>query len=205
MNVFTLPFQRNHPLLQIFMSCLTALLFSLIFVMSETDAHEGHHHDSEGQSGTAIRPWRCIDGKLYLGSFVACNADEVQIRLADSNLICLNLHNLSSLDRDWIKIKQQQIKHLNSMAEVQLVMQPPRSTNSTTPRPLIADHFKPFERTLRIHWDQDFLYVGSNGIPDHPMMVGIRSWQQQVPIPQKYFGENAWRIPLHPVPAKCRQ
>lgn len=34
------------------------------------------------------------------------------------------------------------------------------------------------------------------------MMVGITAWQQQVPLPQKYFGDNAWRIPLHPVPAK---
>jgi phosphatidylethanolamine-binding protein (PEBP) family uncharacterized protein len=39
-------------------------------------------------------------------------------------------------------------------------------------------------------------------MPDHRMMVGITAWQQQVPLPQKYFGENAWRIPLHPVPAK---
>ena len=34
------------------------------------------------------------------------------------------------------------------------------------------------------------------------MMVGITSSQQQVPLPQPYFGENAWRFPLHPVPAK---
>ncbi|MFN9041049.1 MAG: YHYH protein [Planctomyces sp.] len=34
-------------------------------------------------------------------------------------------------------------------------------------------------------------------------MVGITAWQQQVPLPQKYNGENAWRIPLNPVPAKA--
>ena len=32
-------------------------------------------------------------------------------------------------------------------------------------------------------------------------MVGIRAWQQQVPLPQKYVGDNAWQIPLEPVPA----
>jgi hypothetical protein len=32
-------------------------------------------------------------------------------------------------------------------------------------------------------------------------MIGIRAWQQQVPLPQKYVGDNAWQIPLHPVPA----
>ena len=34
------------------------------------------------------------------------------------------------------------------------------------------------------------------------MMVGITAWQQQVPLPQPYFGDNAWRIPLEPVVAK---
>lgn len=34
------------------------------------------------------------------------------------------------------------------------------------------------------------------------MMIGITAWQQQVPLPQPYTGNNAWRIPLHPVPAK---
>jgi hypothetical protein len=34
------------------------------------------------------------------------------------------------------------------------------------------------------------------------MMVGITAWQQQVPLPQPYSGNNAWRIPLHPVPAQ---
>ena len=68
--------------------------------------------------------------------------------------------------------------------------------------PAIGEHFVPFEKLLHLRWDKDFLYVGSNGLPEHPMMVGIRSWQQQVPIPQKYLGDNAWQIPLHPVPAK---
>ena len=56
---------------------------------------------------------------------------------------------------------------------------------------------------LNLKWDKEFLYVGSNGWPDHNMMVGITAWQQQVPLPQAYFGENAWRIPLNPVPASA--
>ena len=31
---------------------------------------------------------------------------------------------------------------------------------------------------------------------DHVLMVGIRSWQQQVPLPQPYTGTNAYAIPL---------
>src|SRR5262245_27913015 len=47
-----------------------------------------------------------------------------------------------------------------------------------------------------------FLRVESDGMPAHPMMIGIRSWQQQVPLPQPYTGENAWSIPLNPVVAE---
>ena len=68
--------------------------------------------------------------------------------------------------------------------------------------PAIHDHFTPFAAALKLRWDDRHYYVGSNGMPDHPMMIGIRAWQQQVPLPQKYFDDNAWRIPLHPVPAK---
>jgi len=67
--------------------------------------------------------------------------------------------------------------------------------------PVAAKPFLAFPR-LELKWDKDFLFVGSNGLPDHNMMVGITAWQQQVPLPQAYFGDNAWRIPLHPVPAK---
>ncbi|OYW19965.1 MAG: hypothetical protein B7Z55_07980, partial [Planctomycetales bacterium 12-60-4] len=67
--------------------------------------------------------------------------------------------------------------------------------------PTAAKPFMTFPR-VEVKWDKDFLFVGSNGMPDHNMMVGITSWQQQVPLPQNYTGDNAWRIPLHPVPAK---
>jgi Raf kinase inhibitor-like YbhB/YbcL family protein len=64
--------------------------------------------------------------------------------------------------------------------------------------PAIQKHFEPFKDKLKFRSDADYFYLESNGMPDHPMMVGIRAWQQQVPIPQAYTGRNAWRIPLHP-------
>ncbi len=69
--------------------------------------------------------------------------------------------------------------------------------------PEIASAFQAFVdlKAIRTRWDDCYFYVESNGIPGHPMMIGIRSWQQQVPIPQNYVGDNAWQIPLHPVPA----
>ncbi|QEG39071.1 YHYH protein [Roseimaritima ulvae] len=65
-------------------------------------------------------------------------------------------------------------------------------------KPDIARHFEKFQH-VRVRWDASTLFVESNGLPDHNMMVGIRSWQQQVPLPQPFTGNNAWQIPLHPV------
>lgn len=72
------------------------------------------------------------------------------------------------------------------------------ASNETAAPPAIQKHFEPFAEKLKFRSDEDFLYVESNGMPDHPMMIGIRAWQQQVPLPQAYAGNNAWRIPLHP-------
>jgi len=68
------------------------------------------------------------------------------------------------------------------------------------PAPDAAKAFMPFQR-VKTRWDDSFLYVESDGLPDHPMMTGITNWQQHVPLPQPYVGDNAWRIPLKPVPA----
>lgn len=55
---------------------------------------------------------------------------------------------------------------------------------------------------LRTRSDARYFYVESDAIPDHNMMVGIKAWQQQVPVPQPFTGDNAWQIPLNPVPAR---
>jgi phosphatidylethanolamine-binding protein (PEBP) family uncharacterized protein len=67
--------------------------------------------------------------------------------------------------------------------------------------PAIAKPFSKFSNRVHLRWDDSFLYVESNGLPEHNMMVGITAWQQQVPLPQNYFGTNAWQIPLHPTPS----
>lgn len=68
--------------------------------------------------------------------------------------------------------------------------------------PSQAAAFAAFAPRVGVKWDGDFLFIESSGIPSHGMMVGITNWQQQVPLPQSYYGNNAWRIPLHPVPAQ---
>ncbi len=78
---------------------------------------------------------------------------------------------------------------------------PPK--NSLGPKPAQAAAFNAFAPKVKTSWDKQYLYVESNSIPDHQMMVGITAWQQQVPITQPYTGNNVWRIPLQPVPAKA--
>lgn len=51
----------------------------------------------------------------------------------------------------------------------------------------------------RWHMDDDYYYLESYGLPTHKMMVGITAWQQQVPLPQDFTGDNAFKIPRHPV------
>ena len=96
--------------------------------------------------------------------------------------------------------KRGEIVRLNTEpAEQRLVM---FQNAPQSPTPELAKLFTPFQKTVKVRFDQNYLFVESNGMPAHPMMVGITAWQQQVPLPQAYVGENAWRIPLHPVPAK---
>ena len=59
--------------------------------------------------------------------------------------------------------------------------------------------FDAFKGKVTTYQDERYLYIESDGMPDHQMMVGITSWQQQVPLPQFYTGNNAWQVPLNPV------
>ena len=72
-------------------------------------------------------------------------------------------------------------------------------------RPAQADAFARFAPKVSLRWDDSFLYVEGNGLPEHGMMTGITAWQQQVPLPQPYVGGNAWRLPLRPIPASQPQ
>ena len=61
--------------------------------------------------------------------------------------------------------------------------------------------FDAFAATVRTFVEGDYWLVEGNGMPTHNVMVGITSWQQQVPLPQPYTGSNAWRFPVAPTMA----
>ena len=79
-------------------------------------------------------------------------------------------------------------------AEIATVGTIPKTTTS-----FIDSAFSPYKPSVATSWDNNYFYVASNGFPNHNMMIGITSWQQQVPIPQFYTGTNKWTIPLQPV------
>lgn len=86
---------------------------------------------------------------------------------------------------------------------------------------LLSASFSPFKPKVRFSWDTNYFYVESDGFPDRTimpdLMVGITSWQQQVPLPVSYFAGttnperttgsqgynqmNVWKFPLIPTPA----
>lgn len=59
--------------------------------------------------------------------------------------------------------------------------------------------FSAFAKSVKVFKSDKYYLVESDGIPAHQMMVGIKSWQQQVPTVQPYSGTNAWSIPITPV------
>lgn len=73
-----------------------------------------------------------------------------------------------------------------------------QEVNAATTSSTLAG-FSKFASTVKVTRGAKYFLVESSGLPAHPMMTGIKSWQQQVPTPQPYSGANAWSIPIAPV------
>ena len=74
------------------------------------------------------------------------------------------------------------------------------TTTDSTILSTIQSHFAAYTG-VSISADEEYFYIASYSWPEHDMGKGITSWQEQVPIPQNYQGENSWAIPLNPVMA----
>lgn len=190
------------------------------WMCSPAMAHPGHapKKNQESKSTAAENSTPPIARQ---GSFVAVKDEQVQLRRGDDSLMKVKLSDLSDADLEWVAQRMQFVRQANLAAleapadalernAVQqlplLIAQADRPAGKAAgdKMPEMARAFEAFVKTkaIKTRWDNDYFYVESNGVPDHPMMIGITAWQQQVPIPQPYTGDNAWRIPLHPVPAK---
>ncbi len=121
---------------------------------------------------------------------------------ANAHMIGDDAHDRGPAHYDWSvhppSISATQIRILAMAGAVAV---PSATDANRAQRPAQAKPFEMFAPKVKVHWDASYLFVEGNGLPAHNMMVGITAWQQQVPMPQAYFGENGWRIPLHPLPA----
>jgi Raf kinase inhibitor-like YbhB/YbcL family protein len=169
--------------------------------------HEGDDsHDHHADAGD--REWHLQDSAdSFTGQFVSATDSRVLIRRSDGWVRPVDIRKLSVADQAWVQERQEWVRRINLPGPYRTVLPTQENTagSRTVSRQsieLLQTSFQPFESTVKTRSDSDFFYVESTGVPDHPMMVGITAWQQQVPIPQKYTGANAWRIPLKPVPAK---
>ena len=74
--------------------------------------------------------------------------------------------------------------------------------NAATTEAVKLPGFSAFAATVKVTKNSKYYLIESDGIPAHQMMVGIKSWQEQIPTPQPYTGSNAWPVPIKPVLAK---
>ncbi len=138
-------------------------------------AHEGGHHDNSIVSQSS-RTWSiAAEGAHLHAPFVSAKGKQVQIRKDDGTLINLAINRLIAADQAWIRNRLEEVKLLNRQQAIHLAMftQPAQQNSKTTTGekrlPEIGEHFKPFAKLLQLRWDDDYLYVGSNGLPEHPM------------------------------------
>ncbi len=85
-----------------------------------------------------------------------------------------------------------------SLLSTSFTLQKFRKASFDTRISFMDSAFSYFKPDVNTRSDANWYYVESLGLPAHETMIGITSWQQQVPIPQCYIGSNAWSIPLHP-------
>lgn len=152
--------------------------------------------DGGGEESTAgSRIWHSSTGVVLAeGRLVAQASGLVRIETLAGGQILIKTNQLSWADQCWLN-GEPAVRPRADVAETY-----PEQTRS---RDDVAAAFQTFEKLgkLKTHAEDGYLLVESNGLPSHQMMVGIKTWQQQVPLPQKYVGINAWRIPLRPKPA----
>lgn len=167
----------------------TGVQIFLLFCVSLSWAHlGGHFHLANGRMLTI---WQLKNGKQFQGNFSMSKNKSLVIEQENGQLFEIPLDQLAPSSLSLAKFKIKQIENLQGG--------PAFMAPGKTPIDFLLMAFKPYAASVTTKWDDQYFYVSSNGLPNHHMMIGIRSWQQQVPLPQDYTGNNAWSIPLQPV------
>ncbi len=168
---------------------------------------EGHHDDVPRRGTAGVREWTSSrTGETVRGTFLAARSVDgavlVSIEREGGGVAVLRLDELKDGDRAAVENRIAAVRAAN----VRMVAHELELDGA----PAQAAPFDVFAPMVATRWDDRWLYVESDGLPhapggergtyvfSHALMVGIRAWQQQVPLPQNYRGGNAWRIPLKP-------
>lgn len=170
------------------MNKLGILIFLLFFVSISWAHFGGHFHLANGRMLTS---WQLKNGRMVQGNFSMSKNNTLVIEQENGQLMELPMDQLAPTSLSLAKVKIKQIENLQGGQAF--------TAPGKTPIDFLLMAFKPYAASLTTKWDDQYFYVASNGIPNHPMMIGIKNWQQQVPLPQAYSGNNAWSIPLQPV------
>jgi len=177
---------------------LTAMTATLVSSCFDVHAH-GNHADTN-----SMRLWRDSRGKVIReGAYVAEQGNQILLQDREGAFVSMDVARLGDEDRAIVAGKREQALAINttSIRETAAVGAARVPSNSSPYLALMQRAFGAFEPKVRTRSDARYFHVESNSMPDHQMMVGITAWQQQVPIPQPFTGENSWKIPLHPVKA----
>lgn len=195
-------------------SVLAATLLSL--AATPAFAHPPASDESHEPAGThaadlaSVRTWTIArSGDAVRGSFLASRVVDgnvkVSIEQESGDVVVLAMAELTDADRLEAQRKIDRAAEVNArlVAEAIEIARnagvPVRAAGDKPPQAAPFDAFAPHVKT---RWDDRWLFVESDGIPHEPaahqLMVGIRAWQQQVPLPQPYTDDNAWRFPLKP-------
>ncbi len=162
----------------------------LLFLCCISFAHSGKKHKH-----VSLRQWNFADkNKQIKASLLLLKDGIVHLEKANGKVEKYSLSSLSKNDQNFVSKRYEEIAKLNNS----VILGKAQSIKSITDPMFLESAFAPFKPNVATRWDENSFYVESLGIADHTMMVGITSWQQQVPIPQCYIGNNAWSIPLNP-------
>ncbi len=154
--------------------------------------HDGH------DAAPRAQVWRDErNARSYSGELLAATATHVTLALNGGGRVQLAFADLGARERAQARAVRERVEQLNAHP---LELQLPAPVQAQAPWQ--SECFRAFAPHVRTSWDARWLRVESDGMPHEPLaftpMVGIRTWQQQVPLPQPYSGANAWLVPLQP-------